>query len=222
MGGIKGRGWRADCAGMWPWSKRTFETSENGATCERAERVQTAVVSCAMGPIVDISRSGMSIRVQRATLLSVGTEMEIELNAPTDSMSVRIRVVRVQATGGGRHEIAMEFVGMSEEDRVAVENLARHGKRRASGVFSSEEKREKLIEALRMPDYYQTLGLTPCATEEEIHKAYRVLARKYHPDVCHEEGAQQRFCAINDAHDTLGEAEKRAGYDAMYAMRLAG
>ncbi len=206
---------------MWPWSKRTFETSENGATCERAERMQTAVVSCAIGPIVDISRSGMSVRAQRAMGLAVGTEMDVELNAPTDCMSVRMRVVRVRPIGGGRYEIAMEFLRMTEEDRVAVENLARHGKRRAASVFSSGEKREKLIEALRMPDYYQVLGVTPRATEEEIHKAYRVLARKYHPDVCREEGAQQRFCAINDAHDTLGEAEKRAGYDAMYAMRSA-
>jgi DnaJ-domain-containing protein 1 len=147
--------------------------------------------------------------------------MDVELNAPTDCMGVRTRVVRVRPTGGGRYEIAMEFVGMSEEDRTAVQNLARHGKRRASGVFISEEKREKLIEALRMPDYYKLLGVSPEASVEEIHKAYRVLARKYHPDVCHEEGAQQRFCAINDAHDTLGEPEKRAAYDAMYVMRIA-
>ena len=207
--------------GMWPWSKRTFETSENGATCERAERMQTAVVSCALGPIVDISRSGMSVGVQRLTGLAVGTEIEIELNAPTDSMSVRTRVVRVRPTGGGRYEIAMEFVGISEEDRTAVQNLARHGKRRGSGVFISEEKRERLIDALRMPDYYQMLGVSARATEEEIHRAYRVQARKYHPDVCKEEGAQQRFCEINDAHDTLGEAEKRAVYDAMYVLRNA-
>ena len=218
---MKRGGPRADCRGMWPWSKRTFETSENGSTCERAERMQTAVVSCAMGPIVDISRSGVSVRVQRLLGVAVGAEMEIELCAPTDCMTVRARVVRVRPTGGGRYEIAMEFVGMTEEDRTAVQNLARHGKRRASGVFISEEKREKLIEALRMPDYYQMLGVSPRASVEEINKAYRALARKYHPDVCREPGAQERFCLINDAHDTLGEAEKRAAYDAMYALRVA-
>lgn len=212
---------RADCCGMWPWSKRTFETSENGSTCERAERMQTAVVSCAMGPIVDISRSGMSVRVQRAMGLSVGTAMEIELCAPTDCMTVRTRVVRVRPTGGGRYEIAMEFVGMTEEERTALENLARHGKRRASGVFISEEKREKLIEALRMPDYYQVLGVSQQTSVEEIHKAYRELARKYHPDVCREQGAQERFCLINDAHDTLAKPEKRVAYDAAYALRNA-
>jgi hypothetical protein len=206
---------------MWPWSKRTFETSENGATHERAARMQTAVVSCALGPIADISRSGMSVCTQRATGLSVGTELEIELNAPADSMTVRTRVVRVRPLGGGRYELAMEFLGMSEEERTAVENLARHGKRRAAGVFASGERREQLIEALRMPDYYQVLGVARGATVEEIQKAYRVLARKYHPDVCREEGAQQRFCMINDAHDTLGEAEKRAAYDAMYGLRNA-
>ena len=56
---------------------------------------------------------------------------------------------------------------------------------------------------------------------EEIHKAYRELARKYHPDVCREQGAQERFCLINDAHDTLAKPEKRVAYDAAYALRNA-
>jgi hypothetical protein len=206
---------------MLSWFKRTTGTSEKAPARKRAERLETAVVSCALGPIVDVSRSGMSVRVQRATGITEGAELAIELEAPTDAMEVRVRVVRVEPLGGGRYEIAMEFVGMTDEDCVAVENLARHGKRRAAGIFVSEERRERLIEALKMPDYYQALAVEPGATEAEIHRAYRELARKYHPDVCREDGAQERFCLINEAHDALGDAEKRAGYDALYVMRWA-
>ncbi len=225
-GEIKVGAWDADLKNMLSWFKQGSAggaggKSENAPARERAARLQTAVVSCALGPIVDISRSGMSVRVQRATGIVEGAELSIELEAPTDAMEVRARVVRVRALGGGRFEIAMEFVGMTDGDRVAVENLARHGKRRAAGLFVSEERREKLIEALRMPDYYQMLGVRPGATEAEVHAAYRVLARKYHPDVCREDGAMERFCQINEAHDALGDAEKRAGYDALYAMRSA-
>lgn len=217
---------------MWPWCKRTTERSENAGALvrddpspspqpERAERMETAVVSCALGPIVDISRTGLSVRVQRMMSLSEGTETDLELSAPTDAMMVRVRVVRTRALGGGRFEIALEFVGMSEEERTAVENLARHGKRRGVGAFANEARREKLIQALRMPDYYAALGVRPAATLDEVRAAYRALARKYHPDVCREEGAQQRFCLISDAHETLGEQDKRAVYDALYALRSA-
>ena len=56
---------------------------------------------------------------------------------------------------------------------------------------------------------------------EDVQRAYRALARQYHPDVCREDGAVQRFCLINEAHETLGEQDKRAAYDALYALRNA-
>ena len=49
----------------------------------------------------------------------------------------------------------------------------------------------------------------------EIKKAYRNLARKYHPDVCKEPGAEERFKRINEAYSTLSDPQKRAQYDRM-------
>ena len=64
-------------------------------------------------------------------------------------------------------------------------------------------------------DYYERLGIPRTADEKEIRKAYRNLARQYHPDVCKEAGAEERFKEINEAYATLSDAEKRAQYDRM-------
>ncbi|HOC85160.1 MAG TPA: molecular chaperone DnaJ [Methanoculleus sp.] len=66
------------------------------------------------------------------------------------------------------------------------------------------------------PDsYYDTLGVSRDADDKEIKKAYRDLARKYHPDVCKEPGAEERFKGINEAYSVLSDPEKRAQYDRM-------
>jgi molecular chaperone DnaJ len=65
----------------------------------------------------------------------------------------------------------------------------------------------------RQPDYYKTLGVDRKATPEEIKKAYRKLARQYHPDTNKEPDAEDRFKQISEAYDALGDPEKRKRYD---------
>ena len=62
-------------------------------------------------------------------------------------------------------------------------------------------------------DYYQALGIARGASEDEVRKAYRKLARKYHPDVSKEPDAEQRMRDINEANDVLRDKDKRAAYD---------
>ena len=64
-----------------------------------------------------------------------------------------------------------------------------------------------------MPDYYDILGVSRDADKEEIKRAYRRLARKYHPDVNKEQGAEERFKEINRAYEILSEPEMKARYD---------
>lgn len=62
-------------------------------------------------------------------------------------------------------------------------------------------------------DYYEVLGLSKGASEADIKRAYRKLAAQYHPDVNHEPDAEVKFKEINEAHEVLSDAEKRARYD---------
>ena len=64
------------------------------------------------------------------------------------------------------------------------------------------------------PDYYKTLGVGKNASDEEIKKAYRKLARQYHPDRNPgDKKAEERFKEISQAHDVLSDADKRKAYD---------
>src|SRR3954468_19798639 len=62
-------------------------------------------------------------------------------------------------------------------------------------------------------DYYKVLGVDRKASQEDIKKAYRKLARQYHPDTNKDSGAEERFKQISEAYDTLGDPEKRKKYD---------
>ena len=55
-------------------------------------------------------------------------------------------------------------------------------------------------------DYYDILGIPRTADDKEVKKAYRNLARKYHPDVCKEPGAEEKFKEINEAYSILSDS----------------
>jgi DnaJ domain len=68
-------------------------------------------------------------------------------------------------------------------------------------------------EARQTASFYDVLQVSPSASQEVIHAAYRALARGYHPDVNPTPLAAQRMLELNTAHDVLGDSERRARYD---------
>jgi curved DNA-binding protein len=70
---------------------------------------------------------------------------------------------------------------------------------------------------MQFKDYYDILGVKPEATDAEIKSAYRKLARKFHPDVSKESGAEEKFKAANEAYEALKDPAKRRAYDQLRA-----
>src|SRR5256714_4871024 len=62
-------------------------------------------------------------------------------------------------------------------------------------------------------DYYEVLGVSRSAGDEEVKKAFRRLAKQYHPDANKEQGAESRFVEINEAYEVLSDTQKRSAYD---------
>jgi hypothetical protein len=203
------------------FKNKAHPTQPPGQDGRRSPRLETATLSCELGTIVNISRHGVLVRSPGRFPLPPGADLHLELTAPADAVCVRARVVRVRPLKDGRAEVALDFSTLDDSERQAVENLARYGKRRAPGTPVDEGHRERLVAALRMPDYYQVLGVPPGTPPNEVHLAYRALARTHHPDVCKDPGAHERFCLINKAHETLTDPDKRPAYDDLYKLRAA-
>jgi curved DNA-binding protein len=73
--------------------------------------------------------------------------------------------------------------------------------------------------AVEFKDYYRILGVSRTASDDEIRKAFRKLAREYHPDVAKDKArAEEKFKDLNEAYEVLGDSEKRKKYDTLGAQ----
>ena len=75
---------------------------------------------------------------------------------------------------------------------------------------------------MEFKDYYETLGVKAEASDADIKSAYRRLARKYHPDVSKESGAEEKFKALTEAYEALKEPDRRKAYDQIRAGGYRG
>jgi hypothetical protein len=115
------------------------------------------------------------------------------------------------------HETGIEFINLSAAAQAALASLAEFGflgenvRTKKSGPGSS--RRGKRLHATGLPNYYMILGVKQCADPSEIHQAYRLHARKLHPDVNPDPDAAQKFIAVKEAYDVLRDPIVRQRYD---------
>ena len=153
-------------------------------------------------------------------------------NVPGRSGEVRAKVVDMSDTGVG-----VELAFWLRENDVVIVNglgLATNGKTKARVVrcasvddgyragLTFEEKNEgtSVQSTDGVPDYYEILQVSPKADPDMIHRVFRLLAQRYHPDNS-TTGEQNMFRDVADAYKVLSDPEKRAAYDVNYqAQRM--
>jgi len=94
--------------------------------------------------------------------------------------------------------------------------------RRFTGPPPSDPVGKEIHRIHNVDDYYQILGCSKGASEDELKKAYRKLAMKLHPDKCKQDGADEAFKKVGNAFACLSDADKRAHYDRWGAEQPAG
>jgi hypothetical protein len=137
-------------------------------------------------------------RSLRARGLNISkTGMRIESNEEIDAGAP----VSLQAE---RHELS---------GKAMVRNCMRRGSQFVIGLeFSEETKRTVRLPLMDAVDYYEILQVSQNAEPETIHRVYRIMAARFHPDNP-QTGDSERFLLLNDAYETLSDPEKRTQYD---------
>jgi hypothetical protein len=208
---------------VWPF----FSSSANPKhrPLRKEERFRTNLLSTDLGTVVDISGSGVRVRVFGRTGASIGQVVPLTIRSPQGKVTVHSRVVRVgkPAPGEGRGtDVCFTFLDATPALRNAIAYLGRFGfiprlgfgdpvsaagAARADGQTGRRRRRQ-------LPDYYGVLGLTPDASADDIRHAYHQLARRYHPDHSRNTESVGVFEALAEAYKTLRDSAKRAEYDA--------
>lgn len=214
------------------WFKKS-ENSRSGATPppgggqdkRRAPRIPTAVISCMLGPVTDLSETGMCITAAKAPPIGVGDLVRLELQSPKDELVVVGKVKRIARKAPAGYEIGIEFESLAPEVREAVVSLAKFGsiKGRKAGAAGAGESAGAggITAAAQVPDLYGLLGVLPSSSLEDIHQKFRQLARKLHPDLNPSPEAQSRFIELHKAYEILKNPDKRRAYDLAVRGRTA-
>jgi len=106
--------------------------------------------------------------------------------------------------------------------KATVRNCARRGAGYLVGLeFTEETKRVVRLPLVDAVDYYEVLQVSPNAEPETIHRVYRIMAQRLHPDNP-QSGDNERFVMLNEAFETLSDPVKRSRYDSARAHRESG
>ena len=180
-----------------------------------SERFQTDLLSCTLGAIVNLSSSGIRLRCSGKSPLQVGQVLPVTLSSPQSRLTLPARVVWIhrRLLRGKEFDMGLQFVDIRPHMAQALKCLAQFGFiPRTEGVQAATPV-PPTDGGAGEPDYYELLGVACTATTQEIHDAYRAMARKYHPDHNKSPEATTQFDTISRAYRVLRDAERREAYD---------
>lgn len=188
---------------MWPFDSRKKLASQGKVQQRKHKRMLAppGVVSD-LGDLLDISESGMRVHCAQCLMVTQGDIVSLQLRCGDLGMQVRAKVAWVRRTGVKERIMGLQFVGLKPSMLAAIQVLARQGANARSPQSAAKEHTPVRI-AAQLPDPHASLGVPRDASFEVIHKAYRALARQYHPDFNNSPQALIRFREITDAYRAL-------------------
>ncbi len=182
-----------------------------------AKRYTSDVVRCNLGKVLDLSRSGIRLRIEDKTKYKEGQRVSGKIGCMQGAIKITGVVRWVKRVKRGVTEIGMVFLNVDPKTAEAIEILAQYGFiERPSARKTEQPKSDKPPvkgKPNRGPDLYALLGLKPGASSQQIKHAYRVLAKRYHPDTAPDEQDAAKFIAISAAYEVLSDPEQRKDYD---------
>lgn len=168
----------------------------------RDDRFSTDMLTTPLGKVKDLSVGGVRISGKGRTLLSRGQVIPMKLQNSQHVLKFTGRIAWIKHTRKG-FEAGIQLLDVKPHIARILRSLGQLGFIPVSNTSISDDGRGFPPVVLAPDDPYVILGLEASATDEQIQKAYRLLARKYHPDANSSPDAADRFARITEAHRTL-------------------
>ncbi len=178
-------------------------------------RYRTHGLTCNQGEIVDLSGSGMRFRMSEKPFYKKGDTQRFVVGGNTQKLNLTGRVVWIKKKSllGRTCEVGVEFVDLKPKHRKAIEEFAVHGF--VTGEGSPDQPAPQRTVQVEVPDLYSILGVARDASDDQIHKSFRSLAKELHPDTNHDPDAAEQFTVVSKAYRVLQDPDSRERYDRM-------
>jgi hypothetical protein len=173
-----------------------------------------------------LSVQGKVAWIKRASLLAGPYEYGVQFVGVSGAVAKVIDQIAMYGfvhDGKGEAKQTPKWSASGATGTGAAGSAAAKGADGAPGATGAraEQARPRVTVTADLPCFYETLGVTRDATQDQIRAAFRGLAKKLHPDVCKEPDAGERFAFITRVHEVLSDPELREKYDEAIAKRAA-
>jgi hypothetical protein len=225
-----------------PWNP--FQPSAKELLARRATRHEAHGLQCPLGELKDISTSGLRCQTEGKPSVSVGHVVPLVIRNDGQAIKVHGTVVWVRRVGGvmsKTFQIGVRFRDVTPKLERALDQLGRFGYVNAKDLVeeaasepvptgapaqqpaatgkaapgTAEGGGPRSVCDIEIEDLYRVLEVLPTADDAQVKKAYHEMAKRWHPDVCKDEGAREKFEDVNKAFQVLRDPNLRRRYDQM-------